>query len=72
MQVVLEVKENKYEDVINILNNLEYVKIKKIKAQTKKEKLIEELKEAKKELDEILSGKRKAMSMSEFLSEISS
>lgn len=72
MQVVLEVKENKYEDVMLILNDMDDVKIKSVKAQTKKEKLIKELKGAKKELDEIINGKRQAQDMREFLNEISS
>ncbi|MCX6148086.1 MAG: hypothetical protein NTW25_12695 [Candidatus Kapabacteria bacterium] len=70
MQVVLEVKENKYEDVMLILNDMDDVKVISVKAQTKKEKLIEELKGAKKELDEIISGKSKALTYEELLSEI--
>lgn len=68
MRVILEIKDNKAEFVMELLNSLSFVKAKPITDE--KAKLMEEIKEAVENLNLVKKGKVKARLASELLNEL--
>lgn len=68
MKVVLEIQEDKADVFMEIVENIPFVKVKR--KQTKKEKFLDELKEAVEELNQIKAGKKKGQDAREFLKEL--
>jgi hypothetical protein len=68
MKVLVDIKENKADFIMELLGSFSYVKVKKLNA--KDEKFYSELKEAIKEVNLIESGKKKGRSAREFLNEL--
>jgi len=68
MKVLLDIKDDKAGFVMELLNNLKFVKVKPLTPY--KAKVLENLKEAVEEVNLIKAGKIKAKSLSEFLDEL--
>ena len=68
MKFVLEVKESKAETLIAILNDLPYVKAKPLTPY--KAKVLEDVKEAVDELNQVMAGKLRARNADELLNEL--
>ena len=68
MKFVLEVKENKVEMLLALLNDLPYVKTKPLTPY--KAKVLEDVKEAVDELNLVLSGKLEARNAEQLLDEL--
>lgn len=68
MKVILEIKDNKAEFVMELLNSLSFVKAKPITDE--KAKLMEEIKEAVENMNLVKKGKIKARLASELLNEL--
>ena len=68
MKFVLEVKENKVEALMALLNDLPYVKTKPLTPY--KAKVLEDVKDAVDELNLVLSGKLQARDADELLNEL--
>ncbi len=68
MKFVLEVKENKVDMLMALLNDLPYVKTKPLTPY--KAKVLEDVKEAVDELNLVLSGKLEARNADELLDEL--
>jgi hypothetical protein len=68
MKVLVEIKDNKGEFILELLNNFSFVKAKAISPA--KAKLIEEIKEAVENLNLISEGKLKARPAKDLLHEI--
>ena len=68
MKVLLDIRENKAEFVMELLKSLSFVKAKQISSD--KAKLMEEIKEAVEEMKLIRSGKKKARNAQDFLNEL--
>lgn len=68
MKVILEIKDNKAPFVLELLNNLSFVKIKPISEE--KAELMTDVREAVEELKLIRKGKLKGISAKELLNEI--
>ena len=69
MKVLLEIEDEKAPALLKVLKDLKYVKTKKIK-QSKKEAVLEGLKEAIEEVKLAKEGKVKLKSFDEFLNEL--
>ena len=65
MKVLLDIKDNKVEDVMKLLNGLSYFKTKQLTEP--KAKLINEIREAVEEMKLIRAGKKKARNAEDFL-----
>jgi hypothetical protein len=68
MKLILEIKDNKAEFVMELLNSLSFVKTKPITDE--KAKLMEEIKEAVENLNLVKKGKVKARPAKELLNEL--
>jgi hypothetical protein len=68
MKVLLDIKDNKAAFVMELLQNLSFVKTKKLTDE--KAQLIEEINEAVSEMKLIKSGKKKARNATDFLNEL--
>jgi len=68
MKVLLDVKDNKAEFIMQLLKSFNFVKAKTITPA--KALLIEEMKEAVEELKQVRSGKKKGRKAEEFLNEL--
>jgi len=68
MKFVLEVKESKVEMLMQLLNDLPYVKTKPLTPY--KAKILEDVKEAVDELNLVLSGKLEARNADDLLNEL--
>ncbi|CAN5917197.1 hypothetical protein BH24BAC1_BH24BAC1_16940 [soil metagenome] len=68
MKVLLDIKDNKADFLMELLNSLSYVKVKPI--SDNKAQLIEDLQEAVEEMKEIRAGKKKARDAEDFLHEL--
>jgi hypothetical protein len=68
MKFVLEVKENKVELLMALLNDLPYVKTKQLTPY--KAKVLEDVAEAVEELNLVLSGKLEAKDANDLLNEL--
>ena len=68
MRVLLDIKDNKADFVMELLHNLSFVKTQTISDE--KVQLINELKEAVEEMKQIKAGKKKARNAEEFLNEL--
>ncbi|WP_295651715.1 hypothetical protein [uncultured Mucilaginibacter sp.] len=68
MKVLLDIPDNKAASLMNVLNDISYVKAKAI--TNEKALLIEEIREAVEELKLIKLGKKKARNADEFLNEL--
>lgn len=68
MKVLIDVKDSKADFVIELLNNLSFVKAKTISPQ--KAELIEEIKEAVDNLNLVKQGKLKARPAKELVNEL--
>lgn len=68
MKVLLEIEESKADAFMEVLENISFVKVKKIKS--KKEKFLSELKEAVEELNLIKSGKKQGRDARELIKEL--
>lgn len=68
MKFVLEVKESKAEALMALLNDLPYVKTKPLTPY--KAKVLEDVKEAVDELNQVLKGKIQAKDAGDFLNEL--
>lgn len=69
MKVLLDIQDDKASAVMEILNNLPFVKTKEIK-KSKKQQLIDDLKEAIEDVKLAKAGKLKLKSLDEFLNEL--
>lgn len=68
MKFVLEVKESKAANLMALLNDLPYVKTKPLTPY--KAKVLEDIKEAVDEMNQVLSGKIEARDADELLNEL--
>ncbi len=68
MKVILEIKDNKVPFVLELLNNLSFVKIKPISAE--KTEIMTDVREAVEELKLVRKGKLKGISAKELLDEL--
>jgi hypothetical protein len=68
MKVLIDIKDNKADFVMELLKSLSYVKVKPI--SDSKAILIEEIKEAVEEMKLIRAGKKKARNAEDFLNEL--
>jgi polyhydroxyalkanoate synthesis regulator phasin len=68
MKLIIEIKDNKAEFVMELLNSLSFVKAKPISDE--KAELMEEIKEAVENLNLVKKGKLKARSAKELLNEL--
>ena len=68
MKFVLDVKENKAAALLELLNDLPYVKTKPLTPY--RAKVLEDLKEAVDELNLVLSGKKEARNADDLLNEL--
>jgi hypothetical protein len=68
MKVLVEVKDNKGEFILELLNNFSFVKAKTISPANAQ--LLEELKEAIENLNQVKQGKMKARSAKDLLNEL--
>jgi hypothetical protein len=68
MKVLLDIKDNKADFVLELLKNLSFVKTKRITEQ--KAQLISEIKEAVEQMKQIKAGKKKARNAEDFLNEL--
>jgi hypothetical protein len=68
MKFVLEVKESKAANLMALLNDLPYVKTKPLTPY--KAKVLEDVKEAVDEMNQVLSGKIEARDADELLNEL--
>lgn len=64
MKVPLDIRDNKVEDVMKLLNGLSYVKTKQLTEP--KAKLIKEIREAVEEMKLIRAGKKKLVTQKTF------
>lgn len=67
--MLLDIQDDKASAVMEILNNLPFVKTKEIK-KSKKQQLIDDLKEAIEDVKLAKAGKLKLKSLDEFLNEL--
>ncbi len=68
MKVLLDIKDNKADDVLKMLGELRYVKTKQLTEP--KAKLMKEIREAVEEMKLIRAGKKKARNAEDFLNEL--
>ncbi len=68
MKVVLDIKDNKAESLIDLLSNLSYVKIDTVSEA--KAEIIESIKKAVNEMKLVKKGKLKAKNAEDFLNEL--
>lgn len=68
MKVLLEIEESKADAFMEVLENINFVKVKKV--SSKKERFFKELKEAVEELNLIKSGEKQARDADEFFKEL--
>ena len=68
MFLLLDIKDNKADSLIEVLNGLKYVKVKPL--TSKKTQLLEEIKEAVTELKLVKAGLKPARNAEEFLNEL--
>ena len=68
MKVLLDIKDNKADFVMELLRSLSFVKTKKLTDE--KAQLIEEVKEAVEEMKLIRAGKKKARNAEDFINEL--
>ncbi len=68
MKILLEIKDNKADFVMELLNSLSYVKAKLLTDE--KAMLLEDIKEAVEEMKLIRAGKKKVRNAEEFLNEL--
>ena len=68
MKVLLDIQEEKAEAFMEVLESINFVKVKKVKS--KKERFLRELKEAVEELNLIKAGKKQARDADEFFKEL--
>lgn len=68
MKVLLDIKDNKADFVMELLKSLSFVKAKPISDD--KAKLVSEIKEAVEEMKLIRAGKKKARNAEDFLNEL--
>ena len=68
MKVLLDIKDNKAEFVMELLQSLSFVKTRKLTDQ--KAQLMDEIREAVEEMKLIKAGKKKARNAEDFLNEL--
>ncbi len=68
MKVLLDIKDDKAAFIMELLNNFKFVKAKPLTPY--KAEVLEGLKEAVEEVNQIKAGKKKAQPLSEFLNEL--
>ena len=68
MKVLLDIQEEKAEAFMEVIENISFVKVKKV--ESKKERFLRELKEAVDELNLIKSGKKQGRNARELLKEL--
>lgn len=68
MKVILDIKEDKAEFVMELLKSFDFVKAKLLTAR--KSEIYTDLAEAVEEVNQIKAGKKKAKSLSQFLNEL--
>lgn len=67
MKIVLDIKDDKVPFVLELLKHFKFVKTKKL---TKKKNIRKDIKEAVKELNLVLAGKKQARDAKELLDEL--
>ena len=68
MKVLLDIKDDKAAFIMELLHNFKFVKVKPLTPY--KAEVLEELREAVEEVNQIKAGKKKAQPLSEFLNEL--
>ncbi len=68
MKVILDIKDDKAAFFMEVLKNFSFVKAKPLTPY--KEEVLHNLKEAVEEINQIKAGKKKALSLDEFLNEV--
>lgn len=68
MNLLVEVKEEKAEFILELLNNFKFVKTKSL--SNYKKEVLEDLSDAVEEMNLIKDGKKKSVTLDEFLNEI--
>ena len=67
MKVLLDIKDEKAPFVMEVLKNFKFVKTEPL---TEKEEILEDIKQAVKEVNQIRAGKRKGIPIEELLHEL--
>jgi hypothetical protein len=68
MKILLDIKDDKVEFILELLHNFKFVKARPLTPQ--KEEVLEELKEAVEELNQVKEGRKKGQSLNKFLDEL--
>lgn len=68
MKVLLDIKDNKVSFVMELLKNLNFVKVKQLSDE--KAELMSDIHEAVKEMKQIKEGKKQARNAEEFINEL--
>ena len=68
MKVLLEIEESKADAFMEVLENINFVKVKKV--SSKKDKILKDIEEAVEELILIKSGKKQGRNAKEFIKEL--
>ncbi|MEX2568341.1 MAG: hypothetical protein WD431_20515 [Cyclobacteriaceae bacterium] len=68
MKVLLDIKDDKAAFIMELLHNFKFVKVKTLTPY--KAEVLEGLREAVEEINQIKAGKKKAQPLSEFLNEL--
>jgi hypothetical protein len=68
MKVLLDIKDDKAAFIMELLNNFKFVKVKALTPY--KAEVLEGLKEAVEEMNQIKAGKKKSQPLSDFLNEL--
>lgn len=68
MKIILDIKDEKVGFIMELLKNFKFVKAKQLTPY--KAEVLESLKDAVEEVNQIKAGKKKGQSLSEFLNEV--
>ena len=68
MKVLLDIKDDKAAFIMELLHNFKFVKVKELTPY--KAEVLEGIREAVEEVNQIKSGKKKAQPLSEFLNDL--
>jgi len=71
MRVILDIKDNKVEYILEILKQYSFVKVKSVAdKKAAKEQFLKELEEAVEEVNQIKAGKKEGTLLADFLNEL--
>lgn len=70
MKVILDIKDSKADALMDVLDDLPYVKAKLLKKKKKEPRLLRELREAVEEMKDIYAGKKEGRDIQHLLNEL--